>query len=64
MDHSNYQQTEYFKQRYWVVKDYFKPNAGPVFLFICGEYVCPGVPEGRQWVITLAQRTLGLVLVL
>jgi hypothetical protein len=63
VDHASYQNATYFKQRYWVVNDYFKPNAGPVYLFICGEYTCPGVPAARQWVITLAQRTMGLVLV-
>ncbi len=63
LDHSNYQNTSYWQQRYFVISDYFVPNAGPVFLFICGEYVCPGVPKARQWVVTLAQRTMGLILV-
>lgn len=63
VDHSSYQNATLWKQRYWVINDYFIPNAGPVFLFICGEYTCPGVPQARQWVITLAQRTMGLVLV-
>ena len=61
--HLNYQNTSYWKQRYWTINDYFKPNSGPVFLFICGEYVCPGVPQARQWIVKLAERTLGLILV-
>lgn len=33
-------------------------------MFICGEYVCPGIPEARKWAVVLAERTQGLVLVL
>lgn len=64
VDHFNYQSTETYQQRYWYIDNYFNPNVGPVFLFICGEYVCPGVPETRQWVVTMAQKLQGLILVL
>ncbi len=37
---------------------------GPVFLLICGEYTCHGIPKDRQWISTLAERLQGLVLVL
>lgn len=47
-----------------MIEDYFNPKVGPVFLFICGEYTCSGVPAARQWVVTMAQRLQGLVLVL
>lgn len=63
VDHYNYQSTQTYQQRYWYIDNYFNPKAGPVFLYICGEYTCPGVPEARQWVVTLAQRLQGLILV-
>lgn len=64
VDHSNYQVTNYYKQRYWVVNDYFVPRVGPVYIFLCGEWICTGIDEYRQWILTLAQKTLGLVIVL
>jgi hypothetical protein len=64
LDHFDYRATTFWKQRYWVIDNYFNPKIGPVYLFICGEYVCQGVPEQRQWVVTLAQKTQGLILVL
>lgn len=64
VDHYDYSKAEYFKQRYWVVKDYFNPRIGPVFLYICGEWVCDGVPELRTWIAVLAQKTQGMILVL
>ena len=45
IDHYDYQKEQYFKHRYWVIKDYFNPKAGPVFLYICGEWECTGVPQ-------------------
>jgi len=47
-----------------VVDEYFAPKVGPVLLFLCGEWVCGGVDERRQWILTLAQKTLGLVVIL
>lgn len=44
VDHFNYQTTQTYQQRYWVYENYFNPNVGPVFVYICGEYVCQGVP--------------------
>jgi hypothetical protein len=64
LDHYDYRTTTHWKQRYFVIEDYFKPNVGPVILYICGEYTCNGVPESRQWPIVMAQRLMGLVLVL
>lgn len=64
VDHANYQSSSTWDQRYWVIDNFFNPNVGPVFLFICGEYVCQGVPDSRQWVVTLAQKLQGLILVL
>lgn len=64
LDHYDYKSTAVWKQRYWAIEDFFNPNVGPVFLFICGEYTCQGVPPARQWVVTMAQRLQGLILVL
>jgi dipeptidase len=64
VDHYDYQKEQYFKQRYWVINDYFNPKNGPVFLYICGEWECTGVPEERLWVVVLAQKLQGLILVL
>jgi|LakMenEpi03Aug12_release.lakeMendotaPanAssembly.Ray.scaffolds.fasta_scaffold233471_3 hypothetical protein len=64
VDHYNYQNATTWKQRYWVIDNFFNPNVGPVFVFICGEYVCQGVPDARQWVVTMAQKLQGLILVL
>lgn len=36
LDHFDYKTTTYWKQRYFVISDYFNPNVGPVLLFICG----------------------------
>jgi hypothetical protein len=36
VDHYNYYTTSYWKQRYWVDLEGFKPKSGPVFLYICG----------------------------
>lgn len=44
VDHYDYRQEQRFNQRYWVVKDYFNPKTGPVFIYICGEWICTGVP--------------------
>lgn len=64
VDHFNYQTSSTWRQRYWVTDNFFNPNVGPVFVFICGEYVCHGVPDSRQWVVTMAQKLQGLILVL
>lgn len=63
VDHYNYQATQTWQQRYFAITDFFNNNVGPVFIYVCGEYVCPGVPESRQWVVTLATQFQGLILV-
>jgi hypothetical protein len=64
IDHYDYSKSKVFSQRYYVIDNFFNPKVGPVFLFICGEYTCSGVPEARQWVITMAERLQGLILTL
>ncbi len=63
LDHYDYTQTKTWKQRYWVIDKFYNATAGPVYLFICGEYTCSGVPKARQWVILLAEQTHGLILI-
>ena len=36
LDHYDYKSTTLWKQRYYVVDNYFNPNVGPVILYICG----------------------------
>lgn len=36
VDHFNYQSVSTWNQRYWVYNNFFNPNVGPVFVFICG----------------------------
>ena len=64
LDHYNYVDTVTWKQRYFAVEDYFNPQNGPVILYICGEYTCPGVPDARKWAVQIAEKTQGLILVL
>lgn len=37
IDHFNYNSDATFKQRYYILNDYFKPSTGPVYLYICGQ---------------------------
>eukprot|EP00850_Spirogloea_muscicola_P001730 SM000006S19495 [mRNA] locus=s6:984555:988266:- [translate_table: standard] len=34
-----------FKQRYFESLTHFREPDGPIFLIVCGEYVCPGIQE-------------------
>jgi len=63
LDHFNPQDTRVYSQRYWVLSDYYK-QGGPVFLYICGEYTCPGVNKDRLYPVQLAQQHNALFLVL
>ena len=54
VDHYDYVDVDTWKQRYFAIEDFFNPTAGPVLLYICGEYTCPGIPEARKWAIILA----------
>jgi hypothetical protein len=63
IDHFNPQDSRLYSQRYWVVSDYYK-QGGPVFLYICGEYTCPGVNQERLYPVQLAQKYNALFVVL
>ena len=47
VDHFNYLDNSEYDQRYWVSDQYWD-GAGPIFLYICGEYRC-SVPETRLY---------------
>lgn len=42
-----------FQQRYYEFLDYFRPKTGPVFLKICGESSCNGIPNDYLTVSSL-----------
>jgi hypothetical protein len=64
LDHYDYRNTTLWNQRYWIYNEYFNPAVGPVFLYICGEWICDGVPETRTWILTYTQRLRGMVIAL
>lgn len=64
IDHFNLHDNRTYAQRYWVLDTYFDREYGPVFLYICGEYTCPGVPDERQYPVVLARKFGALLLVL
>eukprot|EP01017_Pseudomicrothorax_dubius_P050845 TRINITY_DN9685_c0_g1_i2.p1 TRINITY_DN9685_c0_g1~~TRINITY_DN9685_c0_g1_i2.p1 ORF type:complete len:522 (-),score=76.82 TRINITY_DN9685_c0_g1_i2:64-1539(-) len=64
LDHFDVTNNTTWRQRYWVADDYFDPSTGPIFLYICGEGACSGMPNMRSFPGVLAQQYKGLVLVL
>ena len=40
LDHFNSTDARTFQSRYWVNDNHFNQEEGPVFLWICGEWVC------------------------
>lgn len=64
LDHFNIEDTRTFRQRYWVIDQFWDRKNGPVILYICGEYTCPGLPSDRLFPLYLAQQHSALILVL
>lgn len=64
INHFDRQDNRTYSQRYWSISQYFSNESGPVFVYICGEYTCPGLPEERQFPIELAKKFNALILVL
>ena len=52
-----------FRQRYWVIEDFYDPKTGPIFLYICGEWSCTGAGT-NSWPVYLAKNFNGLLLTL
>jgi len=64
INHFDVQDNRTYSQRYWVMDQFYDRKVGPVFLYICGEYTCSGIPDERQYPGVLAQKFNALVLVL
>jgi len=65
IDHLNPQDGRTFTQRYWVANDFFihGPNT-PVFLYLCGEGTCKGVPAAGSYAYEMAKKTGALLVAL
>ncbi|CAI2368762.1 unnamed protein product [Moneuplotes crassus] len=63
IDHFDPTDERTYTQRFWYNADAFDFKNGPIFLYICGEYVC-GVNEERQFPVKVAQEFNGLFLYL
>ncbi|CAI2368674.1 unnamed protein product [Moneuplotes crassus] len=59
IDHFDPTDERTYSQRFWYNADGFDYEKGPIFLYICGEYVC-GVNEERQFPVKVAQEFNGL----
>ena len=64
IDHFNPEDTRTYKQRYFTIDTFWDPKDGPVILYICGEYECPGIPSNRLYPLVLAQKYKARVLAL
>jgi len=53
IDHFDYSTSATFKQRYYILDDFYNHKNGPVYLYICGEAECRGV-SNTSWVASLA----------
>ena len=63
LDHYIHTDHRTFKLRYWD-SDTFDSEKGPVFVYICGEYTCPGIPDTRHYPMYMAQKYGARVFVL
>lgn len=64
LDHFDLTDNRTFSQRYWLVEDFWAPAGnGPIILYLCGEYTCPGVMPTRLFPLELAYQQGALVLV-
>jgi Serine carboxypeptidase S28 len=64
LDHFYAPDNRVWSQRYWVVDQFYNPASGPVFMYICGEYTCPGVMPERLYPVMVAAELQALILVL
>jgi len=62
IDHLNYNSRVTFKQRYYVLSDYYAAG-GPAYLYICGEAECRGI-SNSSWTAALARQTRGVIFAL
>lgn len=61
LDHFNPQNNATYRQRFYVQTDYCteSPSRCPIFLYICGEYTCEGIPD--DYIQVLAQRLQAVI---
>ena len=50
IDHFNYQATATYQQRYWINDTYYGGYDSPLFLYLCGEWVCD-VPDSYPFML-------------
>jgi hypothetical protein len=63
LDHFNPQNNATWQQRYYDINQYWDPQTGPLFLYICGEGTCRQ-PGDTSFVVNMAKRFKGRVLAL
>ncbi|XP_058098737.1 probable serine protease EDA2 isoform X2 [Magnolia sinica] len=54
LDHFSPTDHRHFEQRYYEFLDYFRAPDGPIFLKICGESACSGIPN--DYTVALAKK--------
>eukprot|EP00357_Protocruzia_adherens_P027861 CAMPEP_0115045158 /NCGR_PEP_ID=MMETSP0216-20121206/47961_1 /TAXON_ID=223996 /ORGANISM="Protocruzia adherens, Strain Boccale" /LENGTH=372 /DNA_ID=CAMNT_0002427943 /DNA_START=1209 /DNA_END=2323 /DNA_ORIENTATION=- len=64
LDHYNLLDKRTWSQRYWQYDHFFDSKEGTVLMYVCGEYVCPGLPQDRTWPGILAKTFKSRVYVL
>ena len=64
INHFDAQDTRTFPQRYWVSADYYEPETGPIFFYICGEGTCTGIDDQKLYPVQLAQEHKALLVAL
>jgi hypothetical protein len=62
IDHLNYNSGATFRQRYYVLDDFYVPG-GPAYLYICGESECKGI-SNTSWTAEIAKQTKGIIFAL
>ena len=61
VDHFAMSRVETYRQRYFVIDDFWEPPHGPVILHVCGEYTCPGIMPARLFPLEMAYKHKALV---
>jgi len=63
IDHYDYLSSSTFKQRFYIIDDFYKGNSAPIYLYICGEAECRGV-SNTSYTAEIAKQTGGLIFAL
>ena len=54
LDHFEHSDHRSFLLRYWDSTTFDTTKTGPVFVYICGEYTCPGIPDDMHYPMYMA----------